>query len=72
MANTAESIVKEALKLKTIERAAVAEEILMSLHTPNPEIDAAWAREADDRVEAYERGEIDVLPAQEVFAKYKN
>lgn len=72
MANTAESIVKQALKLKASERASVVEQILMSLDAPSPEIDAAWAREVDARVEAYDRGDIDAISAQEVFAKYKS
>ncbi|WP_414648931.1 addiction module protein [Dokdonella sp.] len=71
MTNTAKSVIEKALKLRASERAAVAERILMSLDTPNPEIDAAWACEADARVEAYERGDIEAISARAVFAKYK-
>jgi len=31
------------------------------------EIDAAWAKEAEGRIDAYERGEIEAAPAEEVF-----
>jgi len=31
------------------------------------EIDAAWAKEAEDRIDAYERGKIESVPAEEVF-----
>lgn len=31
------------------------------------EIDAAWAREAEDRIDAYERGAIGTSSAEEVF-----
>lgn len=71
MTNPANSIIDQALKLKPSERAAVAERLLMSLDVPDPEIDAAWAQEADARVEAYDRGEIESIPAEDVFAKYK-
>lgn len=71
MTNPANSIIDQALKLKPSERAAVAERLLMSLDVPDPEIDAAWAHEADARVEAHDRGEIESIPAEEVFAKYK-
>lgn len=72
MSGTAASIIHEALQLKASERAAVAEQMLLSLDMPSPEVDAAWAREADTRVEAYDRGEIDSIPVEEVLAKYKS
>ncbi|MGH8426465.1 MAG: addiction module protein [Gammaproteobacteria bacterium] len=71
MSDSTASVINQALKLKASERAAVAEQILLSLDVPNPEIDAAWAQEADARVEAHERGEIESIPAEDVFAKYR-
>lgn len=72
MTNPATSVIDQALKLKASERAAVAERLLLSLDVPDPEIDAAWAREADARVDAHDRGEIESIPAEDVFAKYKS
>lgn len=69
MSDSAASVIEHALQLKASERATVVEQILMSLDVPNPDVDAAWAREADARVEAYERGEIESIPAEDVFAK---
>jgi hypothetical protein len=37
-------------------------------------IDALWAQEAEDRIDAFERGEMAAIPAEQVFAeieKYK-
>jgi hypothetical protein len=31
------------------------------------EVDALWAKEVEDRIDAYERGEMRSIPAQEVF-----
>ena len=31
------------------------------------QIDELWAQEAEDRLEAYERGEIESAPAKKVF-----
>ena len=45
--------------------------ILFSLDSPDPKIDSFWAQEADARVEAYQKGGIDAIPAEEVFAKYR-
>lgn len=34
---------------------------------PDPEISAAWAAEAEDRLTAYRRGELEVVDEGEVF-----
>lgn len=70
MTDSTNAVIDQALKLTARERAAVAERLLMSLDVPDPEIDAAWAREADARVEAHDRGEIGSIPAEDVFARY--
>lgn len=72
MTGPASSVIDQALKLKASERAAIAERLLLSLDTPDPVIDAAWAHEADARVEAHDRGEIESIPAEDVFAKYRH
>lgn len=70
MANPANMILDQALELSAAERANVAEKLLCSLDNPDSKIDALWAKEADSRVEAYKKGEIEVLSAKAVFAKY--
>ncbi|HET7611408.1 MAG TPA: addiction module protein [Rhodanobacteraceae bacterium] len=72
MTDSAKSLIDQALKLKASERAAVAERLLASLDVPDPAIDAAWAHEANARVEAHDRGEIESVPAEDVFAKYRH
>jgi hypothetical protein len=32
-------------------------------------IDALWAEEAEDRIDAFERGEMAAIPARDVFAE---
>lgn len=68
MADAAESLIDQALNLRRSERTAVAERLLASLDLSDPAIDAAWALEADARVEAHDRGEIESIPAGDVFA----
>ena len=72
MTHSAADVIDQALKLKASERAAVAEQLLRSLDIPDAAIDAAWAQEADARVEAHDRGEIESIPAEDVLAKYKS
>ena len=49
----------------------VVERILDSLDQPDAALDALWAKEADDRLAAYRRGEIKALALSDVIAKYQ-
>ena len=64
-------LLDQALELSAKERANIAEKLLFSLDTPDSKIDAVWKKEADSRVEAYEKGKIEAKSAEEVFAKYR-
>ena len=67
MSELAEKLIQQALGLPANERAEVAERLLSSLEPPLSEIDQLWAREVEDRIDAYERGEIRAIPAEDVF-----
>jgi len=61
-------VLKEALSLPPAERAEIAESLLSSLDPPTQEgTDALWGKEAEDRLDAFERGEIKAIPAKQVF-----
>ncbi len=72
MSELAEKLIEQALNLPAEERAAVAERLLTSLEPELSTIDLLWAQEAEDRLDAYERGEIKAIPAEEVFISIKN
>ena len=72
MSELAEKLIEQALNLPAEERAAVAERLLTSLEPELSSIDLLWAQEAEDRLDAYERGEIKAIPAEEVFNSIKN
>ena len=71
MTQTAETLSAQAVQLPPEERMALVERILDSLDEPDPSLDALWAKEADDRLAAYRRGEIRALALSEVLAKYQ-
>ena len=71
MPQSAKALSEQALQLPPVERMALVERILDSLDEPDPSMDASWAREADDRLAAYRRGEIRAVPLSEVLVKYK-
>ncbi|HJZ67271.1 MAG TPA: addiction module protein [Blastocatellia bacterium] len=72
MSELAKKLIEQALGLPADERAAVAERLLSSLEPESSEIDRLWAEEAEKRLDAYERGEIEAVPAEEVFNAIKN
>jgi len=70
MSSRGTQVLKEALSLPPAERAEIAERLLSSLDPPSQErIDALWRKEAEDRLDAFDRGEIKAIPAKEVFEK---
>ncbi|MFT6906906.1 MAG: putative addiction module component (TIGR02574 family) [Oleiphilaceae bacterium] len=71
MTHTANSILNQALELSASERVDFVKKLLFSLDSPDTNIDAIWAKEADARIEAYDRGEIETVSATEVFDKYR-
>ena len=63
-------ILSEALKLPPVERAELVEDLLSSFEFQSRKtIDALWAQEAEDRIDALDRGEMAEIPAREVFAE---
>ena len=68
MTEQGKKLLAEALGLPPIERAALVEELLSSFDFPaRHEVDALWANEVEDRIDAYERGELRASPAEVVF-----
>jgi len=68
MSDRETEIFEEALSLPPGERAALAERLLSSLDTPDRQrVDQLWAREAEDRLDAYEQGGIEAVPAERIF-----
>ena len=72
MTSTAEALSAQALKLPPDARLEVVERILDSLDEPDTSLDALWAKEAEDRLAAYRRGEVRAVALPEVIAKYSN
>lgn len=65
-----QKILAEALKLSPIERASLVEELLSSFNFPKrKENDMVWAIEVEERINAYERGDIHSSPSEDVFKR---
>mgnify|MGYP001574874521 CR=1 FL=1 len=69
MAASFEEVEQQAQALAADDRARLAESLLESLQSPLSDIEAAWAREIEDRVAAFDRGEMQAYAAEDVFAE---
>ena len=68
MAATTDQIIREVLALPLEERAQLIERLLATFQTPpDPALDQLWANEAHDRLDAYDRGELDAVDIEDVF-----
>ena len=61
---------EQARALSPDDRARLAEVLLESLQGPPlSEIEAAWNREIEERIAAYDRGDLPAFSAEDVFAE---
>lgn len=49
----------------------VLEQLVSSLDKSDTEMDKIWSREAEARINAYERAELDIVPVKKVLRRYK-
>ena len=68
---TTDNILREALTLKPSEKAQLIDKLLSSLDKPDKEIDELWAKEAEDRINAYDHGKIKAISLEKVLQKYR-
>ena len=72
MIRNSAKVISDALSLPPRSRAKLAEQLLESLDDPKQkETDPLWADEVEDRIDAYERGELKAIPGEEVFRRMK-
>jgi putative addiction module component (TIGR02574 family) len=69
MVSLLKDLEKSARALSAEDRARLAESLLESLHLPVAEVEAQWAREIENRVAAFDRGELPDYAAEDVFAE---
>jgi putative addiction module component (TIGR02574 family) len=73
MSRKSEKVLAEALELPPLERAELVEELLTSFEFPSEKsVDELWGKEAEDRIDAFERGDLSSIPAKKVFEKISN
>ena len=72
MPMTREQILNEAMALEPHEREALAEQLLQTVNGDRAAIDAAWVDECRLRMEAVDRGELPVVPGDDVMRNLRD
>ncbi|MGH2479747.1 MAG: addiction module protein [Ktedonobacteraceae bacterium] len=62
-------LLEQARRLSAIDRAALVDELLSSLDQPDEAVQAQWEVEAERRLAAYDRGEIQAIDVDEAFSR---
>lgn len=72
MATAQQKVLDEAMSLPVEARIDLVEHLLQSLNVPTcKEIDDLWAEEAERRVAQIDRGEVELAPGEQVFARLR-
>jgi putative addiction module component (TIGR02574 family) len=71
MSAKSEDLLKKALDLPPIERAAFVDRLLTSLDKPDEAIDQVWRKEIAARLRAYRSGAAPTASAEDVLAEYR-
>ena len=70
MPDQVSELVKRGRELPLAERERLVDELLESLNEPAAaELDAAWTTEIERRLAEFDRGEVQAVSAEDVFAK---
>lgn len=65
-----QSVLRQALRLNPVERAELIEALYRSFNPPTDKRrDAAWAEEAESRIDGYDAGRIAASSSAAVFAR---
>jgi toxin ParE2 len=68
---TTDNIFKKASTLSPSEKAQLIDKLISTLDKSDKEIDELWAREAEDRIDAFDQGKIKAISLENVLKKYR-
>ena len=72
MSDTLTELKQKASQLSEAERAELALSLIESLDGPgDPDVEEAWRVEIERRIGQIDRGEVQLIPGDEVFAKLR-
>jgi putative addiction module component (TIGR02574 family) len=68
---TTDNIFEEPLTLRPSEKAQLIDRLISSLDKPDKEIDELWAKETEDRIDAYDQEKIKAISLEKLLQKYR-
>jgi putative addiction module component (TIGR02574 family) len=71
MSTETREILDRALELPAVEKARLIDQLLSSLDEPDEAIDELWRKEVEDRIQAYQAGQLKSVSLSDVLAKYR-
>jgi len=72
MITTASQLYPQIEALPALDKFMLVEWILNSLDKPDPDFDNLWLQEAENRLNAYEQGQLETIDLNKVLQKYGN
>ncbi|HEY9189642.1 MAG TPA: addiction module protein [Sulfurovum sp.] len=66
-----DEIFSDILPLSHTDKLLLVDRILASLYPANRGVEAIWKDEAEERLEAYDQGDISTADEKDIFIKYK-
>lgn len=69
---TAKSLSEPARQLPPEDRPALVDPLLDTLDEPDASLDAIWAKEAESRLAAYRKGEVQATALSDVISRYSS
>ena len=66
-----QEILDRALRLPAVDKARLVDELLTSLDRPDEAIDALWRQEVEDRIKAYNAGNLRAVSLEQILEKYR-
>jgi putative addiction module component (TIGR02574 family) len=68
---SAEEIIDKATSLPVELRIQIADALLHSLNTPDPDVDREWVEITERRLDEIESGTAELIPGEEVFDRIR-
>lgn len=65
------SIIGEVTRLPVEMRIQIVDALLISLNTPDPEVDREWVEITQRRLEDFESGVAELVPGEDVFERIR-
>ncbi len=66
-----DKIINQALELSPDERVHVIDTLLASLEAIDEQAEVLWVNEVENRLDAFDKGEMEALSIEEVLRKYR-